>query len=209
MELVAFVLSLIKIVAVIFVLYVIYIFSIVVIIPYQKRRYYSQFDNVCMSKKFTPPMHDLNDMAEKFNQNKHKFSYYLDFVDEGKDIHLSHFGYKRIFDLMSKKAFEDFEVNIPSKIDKFTDLQELSFAKTFFSALQHLPTNKNWERRRGILTKAMGLNFSSRYIKLMLEHCKILMDQWDEGTELDFIPTMYKLTLTVISSILLGRDFDK
>jgi len=78
-----------------------------------------------------------------------------------------------------------------------------------FSALQHLPTNNNWERRRGILTKAMGLNFSSRYIKLMLEHCKILMDQWDEGTELDFIPTMYKLTLTVISSILLGRDFDK
>jgi len=189
--------------------YACYIFSIVVIIPSRKRKFYSQFKNVCMSEKFNPPMHELDLMGEKFKMNRHKFSYYLDYVDQGKDIHLSHFGYKRIFDLMSAKAFEDFDENIPSKIDKYTDLQELSFAKTFFGAVMHSPTNKDWEMRRSVFTKAIGLNFSSRYINLMLEHAKKLMDKWDVGTEVDFIPAMYKMTLTVISSILIGKDFDE
>jgi cytochrome P450 len=186
-----------------------YLAAITVVIPYRKRKFYSQFKNVCMSEKFNPPMHELDLMGDKYKQNKHKWSYYLDYVDQGKDIHLSHFGYKRIFDLMSDRAFEDFDKNIPEKIDKYTDLQELSFAKTFFGAVMHLPTNKDWERRRAVFSKAIGLNFSSRYITLMLEHAKKLMDKWEPGTKLNFIPAMYKLTLTVISSILIGKDFDE
>lgn len=154
-------------------------------------------------------MHEMNLMNDKFKQNKYKWSFYLDYVEKGKDIHLSHFGYMRIFDLMTARAFDDFDKNIPDNIDKFTDLQELSFAKTFFGAVMHMPTNKDWQTRRAAFTKVIGLNFSSRYISLMLEHAKILMDRWEAGTKLDFIPTMYKLTLTVISSILLGNDFDE
>mmetsp|Transcript_29469 Transcript_29469/g.29089 ORF Transcript_29469/g.29089 Transcript_29469/m.29089 type:complete len:326 (-) Transcript_29469:616-1593(-) len=209
MDFTAVAILIVKLVTLSVVIYAGYILSIVVIIPYQKRKYYSQFKNVCVSKNFNPPMHDLSLMEEKHKQNKHKWSFYLDYIEEGKDIHLSHFGYKRIFDLMSQRAFEDFDNQIPSKIDKFTDLQELSFAKTFFGALQHSPTNKDWEKRRAVFTKAIGLNFSSRYISLMIENCKKMMDTWDEGTEIDFIPEMYKLTLIVISSILLGRDFDE
>ena len=73
----------------------------------------------------------------------------------------------------------------------------------------HQPTNENWKTRRGAFTKAIGLNFASRYISLMLEHAKILMDQWKVGDEFNFIPIIYKLTLRVISCILLGKDFDE
>lgn len=209
MDLVSFALVIAKLIALTLIVYGGYLLSIIVIIPYQKRKFYSKFKNVCMSKKFLPPMHDMGEMTQKYNQNKHKWSFYIDYIEKGKDIHLSHFGYKRIFDLMSQKAFEDFDNQIPSKIDKYTDLQELSFGKTFFGALQHSPTNKDWEKRRAIFTKAIGLNFSSRYISLMLENCKNMMDTWDVGTKIDLIPEMYKLTLIVISSILLGRDFDE
>mmetsp|Transcript_19063 Transcript_19063/g.16897 ORF Transcript_19063/g.16897 Transcript_19063/m.16897 type:complete len:326 (+) Transcript_19063:12-989(+) len=209
MEITAIAIILLKLLVFTVVGYALYIFSILVVIPYRKRKYYSQFNNVCMSKKFNPPMHELDLMNEKYKQNKHKWSYYIDYIEEGKDIHISHFGYQRIFDLMSARAFKDFDTNIPSNIDKYPDLQELSFAKTFFGAVMHSPTNKDWEMRRSVFTKAIGLNFSSRYINLMLEHAKTLMDQWEVGTEVDFLPTMYKMTLTVISSILLGKDFDE
>ena len=162
-----------------------------------------------MSDKLNPPMHDLAIMEDLHKQNKYKWSIYLDYADKGKDIHLCHFGYKRIFDLLSSDALDDFDKQIPSKIDKYTDIQELSFAKTFFGAVMHLPTNSAWKTRRAAFSKAIGLNFSSRYISLMLEHAKILMDKWKEGDTIDFIPAINKLTLTVISSILMGKDFDE
>jgi len=111
--------------------------------------------------------------------------------------------------LLSPRAFDDFDRYSPDKIDKFTDIQELSFAKTFFGAVMHMPTNAAWKFRKSTFTKAIGLNFSSRYIAQMLKHGKILFDQWKEGDQHNFIPAINKLTLTVISSILMGKDFDE
>jgi cytochrome P450 len=186
-----------------------YLLFILVIIPFKKRSYYSQFDNMCMNSDFSPPTFDLKVLEKLHQENKYKWAIYLDYADKGKDIHITQFGYKTIFDLLSSKAFDDFDKQIPAKIDKFTDLQELSFAKTFFGAVMHLPTNKDWQRRKTAFTKAIGLNFSSRYINLMIEKSKILMDTWKDGDHFDFIPQVYKLTLNVISCILMGKDFNE
>ena len=174
-----------------------------------QRRYYSKFPNVCMGKKFNPPLHDFGEMEELERQGKYKWNFYLEFVDKEKDIHLCHLGFKRIFDLLSIKAFEEFNVLWPDKIDKFTDLQEISFAKTFYGAVNHQPSNSGWKRRREIFTKAIGLNYSSRYISLIVENAKTQMDKWKEGSTINLIESINKITLTVISSIILGRDFDE
>lgn len=154
-------------------------------------------------------MHELSLMEALYKENKYKWDFYLDKAYKGKDIYLSHFGYKRIFNLMSAEAFEDFDKNIPSKIDKYTDLQELSFAKTFFGAVMHSATNADWKKRRTVFNKAIGLNYSSRYIKLMLNHAKKVFDTWNVGDSKNFIPLINKFTLSVISQILIGKDFDE
>ena len=100
-------------------------------------------------------------------------------------------------------------MNSPEKIDKFTDIQELSFAKTFFGAIMHMPTNASWKFRKTTFTKTIGLNFASRYISLMLKYGKIMCDQWKVGDKVEFIPHINRFTLNVIASIILGNDFEE
>jgi len=189
--------------------YIGYLVYILIILPYQKRKFYSKYNNVCMNPDFKPPMYDMSVLESLHDQNKYKWGIYLEYADKGKDIHITQFGYKTIFDLMSADAFDDFDKQIPEKIDKYTDLQELSFGKTFFGAVMHQPTNKSWHKRKTAFTKGIGLNFSSRYISLMLEHSKICMDKWNVGDKIDFIPEINNLTLGVIASILMGKDFNE
>ena len=162
-----------------------------------------------MNNKFNPPAYDLDDMNDDVAKKKHFFNIYLKYADKGKDIHITQMGYKTIFDLMSSRAFKDFDNLSPEYIDKYTDLQKYSFAKTFFGAVMHLPTNSAWKYRKTTFTKTIGLNFSRRYISTMLSNAKKLFDEWKEGDTHNFIPIINRFTLKVISSIILGNDFDE
>ena len=132
MEVVETIMGLFKVWGLVLLCYIFYVIYIIIISPLLNRRYYSKFNNVCMSSQFNPPKFDLGHMDKLHEQNKYRWSVYLEFADKRKDIHLCYFGYKKIFDLLSSKAFDDFDKLSPDKIDKFTDIQELSFAKTFF-----------------------------------------------------------------------------
>lgn len=162
-----------------------------------------------MSESFNPPTHDVDRMNRDQANSKHFFSMFINYADKGKDIYMTQMGYKTIFDLLSSKALQDFDKYSPDKIDKFTDIQKLTFAKTFYGAMQHSPTNEDWKNRRAAFTKSLGLNYSSRFINLMLKHAKDTFDKWEEGEEKNFIPIINNFTLSFMCSIILGSDFDE
>ena len=97
---------------------------------------------------------------------------------------------------------------IPEKIDS-SESSHAVLGKIVPKSLGVLPSNKNWDERRKLATKTVGIGFASKYIPLMIQ----TVDNWAKnvkiGEKIDFTLELNRITFNIITKILFGRDIDK
>ena len=102
----------------------------------------------------------------------------------------------------------EFNRLIPEKIDR-SDNQEAVLGKITPNSFGLLPSNKNWDERRKLATKTIGINFASKYIPMMIS----TVDEWSKNIKInesiDFTTELKRITFNIITKILFGRDIDK
>ena len=89
-------------------------------------------------------------------------------------------------------------------IDRYTD--KSGFGKFAYIGLGNIKSTEDFENRRKIFTKLLGLNSSSRYIPLIINWTKQIMKEWKVGGTYQMINQMNKLTFSIITLVLFGGD---
>ena len=163
-----------------------------------------------MTKRFNPFLGDYKEWMINEKDNKFRFHYMIDYYRENRNIDLYFWQLGSVFQvhLWSIKAFKEFEKLIPDMVDR-DDHKLLLLGKVAPNSFALTTSNKSWDARRKEILKTIGINFASKYIKMMID----VVDEWVKnaiiGENLDISIEMNKLTFRVITRILFGRDIDK
>ena len=108
----------------------------------------------------------------------------------------------------SLKSINEFNKLVPEKIDR-DDKKDSIISTISPNSFGLISSSKDWERRRKLVTKTIGINFASKYIQMMIE----TVDEWSKNIKLnekiDFTQELNKITFNIISKILFGRDIYK
>ena len=64
----------------------------------------------------------------------------------------------------------------------------------------------NGNKRRDTFLKEIGVNFSSRFIPMMIETAAERSKKWQKGKTYDLLSEMTDITFTIISEILFGKS---
>ena len=110
--------------------------------------------------------------------------------------------------ICSPKALDELNKLIPDKVDRYNHngVEEVNIVRNSFGLM---PSTSNWELRRKIATKTIGINFASKYIPMMI----LKVDEWSEGVKigenLNLTVEITKITFKVIMNILFGKDMHK
>ena len=108
----------------------------------------------------------------------------------------------------SLRAIDEFNKLIPEKIDRHdhTGMQIVNIAPNSFGLMSSTP---NWNERRKLATKTIGINFASKYIPMMVQ----TVDEWSKNIKteenLDLTIELKRITFKIITKILFGRDINK
>lgn len=78
--------------------------------------------------------------------------------------------------------------------------------RAMIGSLDQIRSNKDWKTRRDSIMRTIGINFSSKYIPLMLDKIKKYSDKWDIGKQIDMQVEMKHVTFEIITEILFGRN---
>jgi cytochrome P450 len=114
-------------------------------------------------------------------------------------------GPKPLFLIYSSQACEEFLKLIPTKIDRFANHLK-HFGRITKGAVDQIPSNSNWKQRRDRIMKIMGVNFSSKYLPLMIQALENKSKNWVIGQYIDFTSEMTFITFDIITQILFGKD---
>ena len=143
-------------------------------------------------------------------ENKFRLQYLIDLFSEKPKIDLYFFqmGAIPLVHLCSFQAFREFEKMVPNQIDR-DDHRPFLAGKVVPNSFAVIPSNPNWDLRRKEILKTIGINFASKYIKMMIE----VVDNWAKnipiGENLNLTIEMNRLTFRIITRVLFGRDIDK
>lgn len=178
--------------------------------PYKKRMYFKRFDRyVGLTPKFIPFLGDF---------------YYLktQFLDKGKFI--GRFLRDLAFEYGKKPAFFAClgmdDMLFINDVDMFTDLQKLvpdyldrePIDTTGFGrvggtgGLGQSQTSEYWINRRAIMSKTIGINFSSRFIPIFIKHCTKELQNLKVGQTVNISEYANIMSFEIICEILFGCD---
>ena len=121
------------VVILIFVVYLFYLAYYSAWVPWWFRRRYKKYKNLKMTDKFYFKG-DLKITNQNENAKKFKFQHFIDYSLSfpNTDIILVQIGTRFYFDLCSPKAFREFNLLVPDKIDRY-DHKALWFGNFHFS----------------------------------------------------------------------------
>ena len=123
---------------------------------------------------------------------------------KGIDLKLTFFGSRCIVTMSSLKSHKEFLKLIPSKLDRKSFSG--AFGKLFPESLLQIRSEQQWADRRKVFTSMLDLNFSSKYIPMMLESTKTYLKTWKIGETVELVNQMNLITFKIIISILFGQD---
>jgi cytochrome P450 len=69
-----------------------------------------------------------------------------------------------------------------------------------------MASTPEWNSRRSNFIRALGINYASRHIPIILKQCEKTLKSFSKG-RVNMSKAASKLTYTIISSILFGEDF--
>ena len=97
---------------------------------------------------------------------------------------------------------------VPTKVDRY-DHSGFVIKNLASNSFGLSPSNKNWDNRRKLATKTIGINFASKYIPTMIQ----TVDEWSEnikiGEKIDLTVELNRITFRIITKILFGKDIHK
>jgi len=180
-----------------------------VYLPWKVRQKYKKYPNVGMAEKYHPMLGDIVIINKNEQENKFKMQHYIDDVKSkpDTDIYISQFGPVTLYEICSPKAFDEFERLVPEKIDR-NDQEGTPIGYIAPRSFGVIESTANWNERRKFILKAIGINYASKYIPLMIE----TVDKWaksvkkHESIDLNF--EMNRITFGIITRILFGRDIE-
>lgn len=175
--------------------------------PYSIRKKYSKYQNVAMSKKYQPFLGEHAELKELIKQDKYQGYWQIQasLDNPNCDIRLTFSGKQPYFMLNSPKALEEFKALQPGKIDRWGHHQK-SFGRMALGSFDQNKSDASWKERRDAFTRAIGINFASQYIPLMIEKVNKEFKKWKEEETIMFDHSMKTITFEIITDILFGKE---
>ena len=138
------------------------------------------------------------------------YHYYKDSNSKGDkvDIRLTQFGAFQKIEAISSKAIDEFEKLIPSKIDRFKQLDN-PIGRILEGSFAVMHSNDLWGKRRKLMSKILGINYCSKYIESMIEVVDSKIDHIKQSDVIVFDDFVKQVTILIICKILFGADIDK
>ena len=138
--------------------------------PWRIRQRYKKYKNVIMNKEFYPMLGDLHLIDKNVKENKSAFSHYYTEVleHENCDLRIVQFGADTNMNVISVRAFEEFERHVPKHIDRFNQ-KDLPNANLTPGSLVCTKTDEIWKQRRKEVAAAIGIKECSKYIPMMIK----------------------------------------
>ena len=196
-----------KCVAVCLLLAVAYLAYIYLISPLFAIRRYRKYENVYINEKFIPVVGEGAMYREDLKNGKASYYHQIEFANKmkGLDLKLAVFADRISFYLLSNQALQEFQNLSPEFIDR-SDFSRGPLGKVFAGSFGHDRSNEMWKKRRDIFMKEIGINFSSRFIPLMIEATAERAKIWKSGQNYEMLSEMADITFTIISKILFGES---
>ncbi|CAI2366632.1 unnamed protein product [Moneuplotes crassus] len=185
---------------------IVYFLNAFVVQPWLFKRRYRKFRNVVMSQSTS--LFGEYEVVERMKKENKFMSYYL--MEDGvknseMDIRVVFSGKQPYFLLTSCRAFKEFRDLCPKDIDRW-DHSSKSFGRMCVGSLDQIRSNQDWKQRRDAIMKVIGINFSSRFIPLMIRKIKENTNAWKQNEEIDLSKEMQSTTFAIITEILFGID---
>ena len=170
---------------------------------------YQRYHNVTMTPKFVPLLGDSAVVLKYKNENKYMFWEHIqNGVDHPEcDIKFGLRGSDIRFYITSSEAVKQFINCIPTNADRGTE-QNRFFGKLAPLAFGSLTSTQNWKDRRNAITSCIGLNYTSKYIPLMISSLETTISSWKPNQWLDFNEELSSATFNIVSTIFFGMDMD-
>lgn len=178
-------------------------------VPWSLRKYYKKY-NVVMAKDYHPFLGDVALLEQNMANKTGNFTHYVKEIEENPsaDLRFTQLGPECLIELCSVRATTELEKLSPSKIDRtVNNMQPL--INMFGDAFGFNPSNESWNERRTFIMKTIGINYCSKYIKLMLNSIDKAVEEFKVGEEVDILHTLLLTTFSVITKIFYGDDIDK
>ena len=208
MDMIDIIVSLLKYTTFLFALLIIYIVYKFIYKPYTARLFYKKFPNIVMSKKFVPFLGEHTRIKQAAKENKYRMSW----IAENKidnphaDIALICVKDTWYYHIMSPQAVNEFLKHVPHKIDRYP-YEVGGVSKLCTGAFSQIFSNQSWKQRRESIFKFMGINYSSKFIPLILKITEERTNTWKDGEQINFYKEAKQITFKVITSILFGEEF--
>ena len=178
--------------------------------PWSYRRFYSKYPNISMADKFYPMLGDVKLIQQNVTNGKAGFHHFIEeAIEKGEeiDIRLTQMGPVTRFEPCSIKAFKEFEKLVPDKLDR-KDKGLAPTTRLFNGSVALRNSDESWHNRRIAITKLLGINKCSEYIKMMNQTIDTQIDLLKEGDQINFGDLLASITFMIISKILFGSDIE-
>jgi cytochrome P450 len=114
-------------------------------------------------------------------------------------------GDEPVVKVISAKARQEFQDNIPDKIDRSPETK--SVWKIFLESAINKRSHPAMPRIR-VFLEELSMNQSSKYIPHMLQCIQNIMGKWKKGENYGAIHEMNMFTFTAFSTVLFGQDME-
>ena len=140
-----------------------------------------------MSAEYQPLLGEHSTIRKWAKEGKYQLFFLMDasLKNPNWDIRLTFSSKNPYFFLNSAKALEEFKLLLPDKIDRW-DYMVKHNGRISLGSLDQRQSDKEWKQRREAIMAAIGINFSSQYIPLMLEKFDKVSEKWKEGQWIEF-----------------------
>ncbi|CAI2365476.1 unnamed protein product [Moneuplotes crassus] len=185
-----------------------YAVIVLIIKPYLVYRRFKRFPNVYTSPSFRPLIGDVLDAIRDMKSDRAHYHNRRVIADDlqNYDMRLRYEGTEPVLLMVSSEAIEEFIKLTPMKIDRYNSNKGLS--KLAGNTLSMIRSKKEYVGRRKLLMNELSLNSSSKYTPIMIDHTLSLIDEFQDGKQINLTPKFAELTHRIFTTILFGKVCD-
>ena len=177
--------------------------------PLSIKKYFRKFSNIYVSEGHHVIFGDLKIYLDCSKQGRALYDhlktnakmynqYDLMAVFMGKDLSIK---------MTSLEATQQLENLVPLKVDRASE--DMSIGKMFGASFIEKRTTANSMKRRKAFMSALSLSSCSRYIPIMVQCTKEIIQNWKKGDTIDIIREMNRLTFNIFTISAFGQDMER
>ncbi|CAI2366495.1 unnamed protein product [Moneuplotes crassus] len=167
---------------------------------------YSKYSNVYMSPSFSP-IQGERAVIKAQGKQKYRFWHLMEVAMKKPDcdIRIVFSGTKPLFLIYSAQACKEFFKLVPTRIDRHSNHLK-HFGRMNKGAIDQIKSSPMWKSRRDKIMKVIGINFSTKFIPLILDSFHEISATWRENQWFNITNQMKKVMFSVTTKILFGKD---